>query len=183
MKGIVFQLLEKVVSHHHGEAAWDRLLTDAGLDGVYTSLGSYDDAQLGQLVAAASHRLGLPPADIIRWFGREAMPLLAKQYPKVFAPHAETRAFVLTLNSIIHPEVRKMYPGADVPNFDFDPSSADVLVMRYHSARRMCSFAEGLLLGAADHFGEEALIEHPRCMHRGDAECELRIRFRRLLPA
>jgi len=177
MKGIVFRLLETVVTKHHGEATWDRLLTDAGLDGAYTSLGSYDDAELGKLVHAASQRLQLPPADIIRWFGREAMPLLSATYPMVFAPHRQTRAFVLTLNSIIHPEVRKLYPGADVPNFDFDTSSPEVLVMRYRSARRMCSFAEGLLLGAADHFRETAHIDHPRCMHRGDPECELRIRF------
>lgn len=177
MKGIVFQLLEKVVTTHHGEAVWDTLLLDAKLDGVYTSLGSYDDSQLTALVTAASQRLNLPPADIIRWFGREAMPLLAAAYPAVFAPHRGTRAFVLTLNSIIHPEVRKMYPGADVPNFDFDTSDPDVLVMHYRSARRMCSFAEGLLLGAADHFQETAQIEHPLCLHRGDPECVLRIRF------
>lgn len=177
MKGIVFRLFETVVTQHHGEGMWDALLQDAQLEGVYSSLGSYEDAELGKLVQAASQRLQLPPQDIVRWLGREAMPILATTYPKVFAPHQTTRGFVLTLNSIIHPEVRKLYPGADVPNFDFDTSSPDVLVMRYRSARKMCSFAEGLLLGASDHFRETAHIEHPRCMHRGDAECELRISF------
>lgn len=71
-----------------------------------------------------------------------------------------------------------MYPGASVPDFDFDASDPDVLVMHYHSARRMCAFAEGLLLGAADHYGEALEIDHPRCLHRGDPHCELRLRFR-----
>lgn len=177
MKGIVFHLLHQVVADHYGEKTWDALLTDAGLEGAYTSLGSYEDGELFKIVDAASRRLDLPPADIVRWFGRHAVPLLARHYPKVFTPHTNTRSFVLTLNSVIHPEVRKMYPGADVPNFDFDTTSASVLVMHYRSKRRMCSFAEGLLLGAADHFHEAALIEHPQCMHRGDAACELRIRF------
>lgn len=177
MKGIVFHLLEQVVTKHYGEKTWDTLLLDAGLEGVYTSLGSYDDAELFKIVGAASQRLGLPPGDIVSWFGRNAMPLLSHHYGKVFANHTSTRAFVLTLNSIIHPEVRKMYPGADVPNFDFDTSSPDVLVMHYRSKRQMCSFAEGLLLGAADHFQETAHIDHPLCMHRGDPHCELRIRF------
>ncbi len=177
MKGIVFQLLEQVVTQHHGEAAWDRLLTEAGMEGAYTSLGNYEDAELFKIVGVASRHLNLPPADVVRWFGRNAIPLLSRQYARVFTPHRCTRDFVLTLNSVIHPEVRKMYPGADVPNFDFDTSSADVLIMHYRSKRKMCSFAEGLLLGAADHFCETAHIDHVRCMHRGDAECELRIGF------
>lgn len=177
MKGIVFHLLHQVVAKQHGEKTWDALLTEAGLEGAYTSLGSYDDGELFKIVGAASRRLALPPADVVRWFGRGAIPLLAEHYPRVFAPHAQARAFVLTLNSVIHPEVRKMYPGADVPNFDFDTSSPDVLVMHYRSKRRMCSFAEGLLEGAADYFHETARVEHTQCMHRGDPQCELRIRF------
>lgn len=177
MKGIVFQLLHQVVAKKYGEPVWDTLLTDAGVEGSYTSLGSYDDSELGKIVGAASRRLGLPADDIVRWFGREAMPLLAGHYPKVFEPYSDTRTFVLTLNSIIHPEVRKMYPGAEVPDFDFDTSSPEELVMNYRSKRRMCSFAEGLLQGAAAHYRQAAIIAQPKCMHRGDECCELRIRF------
>lgn len=177
MKGILFQVFETVVTKHHGAAAWDRLLTKSGLEGVYTSLGSYDDAEFNQLIAATAEDLAMPPQDIVRWLGREALPLLAEHYPKGLAAHTTTRGFVLTLNHIIHPEVRKMYPGAKAPLFEFDSSSPDWLVMRYRSARRMCAFAEGLILGAADHFRETAQLEHPLCMHRSDAFCELRIRF------
>jgi len=41
MKGIVFNLLEEVVTTHHGSDTWDLLLDTARLDGAYTSLGSY----------------------------------------------------------------------------------------------------------------------------------------------
>ena len=33
MKGIVFNLLEQVVTDAHGVAAWEDLLDDAGVDG------------------------------------------------------------------------------------------------------------------------------------------------------
>ena len=49
--------------------------------------------------------------------------------------------------------------------------------MGYRSPRKMCSFAEGLLLGAADHFGERLTIEQPACMKRGDDQCVLEIAF------
>ena len=38
MKGIVFNLLEEVVTEAYGADAWDSLLDAAGLDGAYTSL-------------------------------------------------------------------------------------------------------------------------------------------------
>ena len=106
MKGIVFNLLGDIVSRQYGANIWDDLLDAAGVDGSYTSLGSYPDEELGKLVGAASARLGTPPQDIVRWFGREALPLLAAKYPQFFTPHRDTRSFVLTLNAIIHPEVR-----------------------------------------------------------------------------
>ena len=175
MKGIVFNLLEELVTREHGADAWDDLLDEACLDGAYTSLGSYPDAELGGLVAAASKALDLPPVEVVRWFGRSAMPLFATSHPDVFTAHQGTRSFLLTLNDMIHPEVRKLYPGADVPDFDYDTTSADMLVMRYRSARQMCAFAEGLIHGAADHFGEQATIEQPSCMHRGDDHCVLEV--------
>ncbi|MFN2628903.1 MAG: V4R domain-containing protein [Gaiellaceae bacterium] len=51
--------------------------------------------------------------------------------------------------------------------------------MDYYSPRKLCAFAEGLLLGAGDHYGETVAIEQPKCMHRGDPRCHLEIRFSR----
>jgi predicted hydrocarbon binding protein len=41
----------------------------------------------------------------------------------------------------------------------------------------MCSFAEGLLQGAAEHYGERLSIAQPLCMKRGDEQCLLEIAF------
>lgn len=177
MKGIVFDLLEEIVVREHGEETWDLLLERSGLDGAYTSLGNYPDAELAALVAAASDALGLPPRDIVRWYGRNAMPLFAERYPALFSPHSDARSFVLTLNEIIHPEVRKLYPGADTPTFEFDASQPGHLTMEYHSKRKLCAFAEGLLHGAGDFYGQRLHIEQPECMDRGDRRCLIEIAF------
>jgi hypothetical protein len=177
MKGIVFNLLEEIVVREHGDEMWDALLEAASVDGAYTSLGNYPDADLMALVGAASQALSLPGDDVVRWYGRNALPLLAERYPVFFAPHDDARAFVLTLNEIIHPEVRKLYPGAETPAFKFDATDPERLVMDYRSSRRLCAFAEGLLLGAGDHFGQQVEIAQPECMHRGDARCLLEIGF------
>jgi hypothetical protein len=171
MKGIVFNLLEQAVVEEHGEDTWDALLEAAGVDGAYTSLGNYPDEELGRLVSAASAALETPPEDVVRWFGRTALPLLAQQYPQFFDPHTSSRSFMLTLNDIIHPEVRKLYSGAEVPVFTYYPAPDDALLMGYKSTRKLCHFGEGLIEGAAAHYNEDVLVEQPKCVLRGDDQC------------
>ena len=74
MKGVIFNLLEEVVVSAHGDQAWDDLLDAAGLDGVYTSLGSYDDTDMQQLVSAAGGALSMSDDEVLRWFGHQAIP-------------------------------------------------------------------------------------------------------------
>jgi predicted hydrocarbon binding protein len=176
VKGIVFNLLEEAVSSTYGDAAWDRLLDAAGLEGAYTSLGSYDDAEIAALVRAAADALDIPEDTVLRWFGRRAMPLLARRYPVIFDSHANVRSFLLSLNSIIHPEVCKLYPGARTPVFAFDTSVAGVLKIGYDSPRRLCALADGFMHGAATHFGERIELEQHECMHRGDRRCVFHVR-------
>jgi hypothetical protein len=177
MKGIIFNLLEEVVTQAHGCDVWDQLLEAAGVSGAYTSLGNYPDDELYRLVGAASAALHQPADAVVRWFGVQALPMLVQKYPGFFAPHRSTRAFVLTLNAIIHPEVRKLYPGAEPPMFDFETSPSDRLIMNYRSKRKLCALAEGFVEGASAHFGESVSMAHPQCMNRGDEACRLEFSF------
>lgn len=175
MKGIVFNLLESIVTREHGLATWDALLERTKLDGTWTSLGTYADEELNKLVGAASSALSIPAAEVVRWFGRQALGLFVERYPQFFEPHTTTRGLLLTLNNIIHPEVRKLYPNADVPEFDFDTSSDEILLVGYRSHRKLCAFAIGLIEGTAAHYGERATVEHRTCMLNGDPQCLLAV--------
>jgi hypothetical protein len=177
MKGIVFNLLEQAVADKYGEDTWDALIDAAGVDGSYTAVGSYPHEEILAIVKAASDALGADADDLVRWFGRAALPMLAERYPVFFEGHDNTRAFLLTLNGVIHPEVRKLFPGAYAPSFDFDTSDTGRLSLSYRSHRNLCSFAEGLIEGSADRFGEAVTIEQPSCSKRGDELCVMNIRF------
>jgi heme-NO-binding protein len=113
----------------------------------------------------------------VRWFGRAAIPLLAERYPEFFEGHRTTSTFLLTLNDIIHTEVRKLFVGADVPHFDLRAPAAEVVSLGYASSRRLCSLAEGFIEGVAAHFGEKVAIEQTTCMKRGDEGCLLLCSF------
>jgi len=173
VKGIIFNLLEDVVTAEHGVEQWEDVLDCAGLDGSYTAVGSYNDAEFLALVSALPGSASMSPGDRLRAFGRSAMGLLAQRYPVFFNGHTATRSFVLTLNQIIHPEVRKLYPGADVPVFDFDddPGEPQTVIIGYRSARHLCQLAEGFVQGAADYFGEHVRLSQSHCMRHGEERC------------
>ena len=175
MKGIVFNLLQESIEKLFGEEAWDSLLDASGLSGAYTSLGSYPDQELFTLVEATSVLVKKDQAEILRCFGRTAMPMLQTRYPEFFTMHRSARSFILSVNDIIHPEVRKLYAGASCPHFHFDEDTEGRLLLGYRSPRQLCQLAHGFIEGSLDYFGEQATIEHLLCMHRGDGICRMSI--------
>ena len=191
MHGIVFNLLEHVVTEEHGEAAWDDLLARAGAAGCWTAVGSYPDADLMRLLEALPGAAERGRDETLRAFGCAAMGRLSVLYPQFFAPHERTTPFLLTLNDIIHPAVRCLYPGADVPVFDVDldldvAGDGSRLVLGYRSGRRLCHLAEGFVAGAAAHFGERVALAQTQCMLDGAPTCLLTLAFTPLsapLPA
>lgn len=177
MKGVVFNLLEAVVERRFGPDAWDELLAGAGLDGAYASIASYDDAEFAVLLAGMEARLGLSRGAALRWFGESAMPLLKERYPALFAPHNSSRGFVLSVNNVIHPEVRKTYAGAACPMFGFREEADGTVCVAYGSSRRMCDLAEGFVRGAASLFCEEVEVTHKSCMNHGAEKCLMELRW------
>ncbi|WP_066555087.1 heme NO-binding domain-containing protein [Croceicoccus bisphenolivorans] len=179
MKGIVFNLLEEVVTADLGADAWFELVEASAVSGVYTSVGSYPDEDLYKLVEVASQGLGLSPDEILRDFGRKAMPLLAARYGALFSGHEHSRSFILSVNDIIHPEVRKLYSGAACPHFHFQQGANGRLMVGYRSPRNLCQLAHGFVHGAADHFGNEVEITHDLCMKDGDPICRMALEWSR----
>lgn len=181
MKGIIFNLLEEVMSAEAGEAAWDRILDRAGIDGAFTSLGNYPDEDFMKLVGVIAQANRKTDHQVLAWFGRQAMPHLAERYPEFFGGQQSLRSFLLSLNEVIHAEVRKLYPGADVPVFGFEtPAGAaahDTLIIHYRSKRRLCALAVGFINGAADRFQEPVAIRQSRCMLEGAEACVIECRF------
>lgn len=174
MKGVVFNLLEETVTRAFGADTWDALVDASGVSGAYTSLGNYPDAEIEALVAAAMAALSLNRDQVLRWFGQNAIPVLAELYPDFFRA-ADARAFTEGVNSIIHAEVRKLYPGAACPHFRLSQGASGDLVMDYLSTRNMCALAQGFVEGTATWYGEQADFRHTACTAHGDPHCTFAI--------
>ncbi len=129
------------------------------------------------LVDTAAAATGQSASQVLRWFGRQGLPVLVERFPQFVAGHNHARGFISSLNTIIHPEVRKLYTGAVCPHFHFNDGPDGALLMGYQSPRRMCALAEGMITGASDLFDETVHIEHLACMLDGQPLCRLAVRW------
>jgi hypothetical protein len=158
VKGVVFNVVEEVVTELYDAATWDDLLAAAEVDGAYTALGNYGDDELLGIVDAAAAATGMALDDLWRTVGRLALPRLAARLPDLAAQAGDARSFLMAVNDIIHPEVRALYPESVPPVFEFEMSAAHLLV-RYRSARRLDALAQGLMIGCGDLFDEVVHVE------------------------
>jgi len=177
MKGIVFNLLGEMVEEEFGLEAWDGILDKTGLDGQFIASETYSDEDLFALVGAAHEATGIEAKELIRSFGRFLLPEFKKQAPQFFEGHTDLKSFLLTVDRVIHVEVRKLHPGVQLPEFTYESESDSQLTMYYKSPRKLCHLSEGLIDAAAEHFKTKYELVHDQCMHDGADRCELKIKI------
>lgn len=160
MKGIVFtEFLEMVEDNFSPEVA-DGIIADADLPGggAYTAVGTYPHAEMGKLVIALSKRTGVNVPDLLKAYGRHLFGRFLAGYPQFFMGVKTSFEFLKTIEGVVHVEVRKLYPDAELPSFETVEIAADHLRMTYRSPRCLGDFAEGLIEGCFDHFDERVSL-------------------------
>ena len=171
MKGIVFNVVESIIEREFGGEMWDTLIDEAKVDGAYTSLGNYPDEDLYALIDVASRKMDLSASEMLKWIGRRAMPRFQEALPYIFENYHHSEDFIKDVNNIIHPEVKKLYPGAICPHFHMVQTSQKSLMLVYKSSRKLCALAEGFMESSAALYGNEMKIQQTECIHEGKERC------------
>lgn len=160
MKGIVFTEFMELVETRMGLDMLDRIITEADLpnDGAYTAVGTYDHAELVRLVQALSNASGMSMSQLIHLFGEHLFQRFSVGYKALFADSHNTFDFLSRIDDVIHVEVRKLYPDAELPTLPCERPAPGTLVMLYSSPRGFGDLAEGLIAGCIRHFGENIQV-------------------------
>lgn len=164
MKGIVFTEFLEMVEASFGPNVADQMIVDSAVPsgGVYTSVRTYDHKELVAMVVQLSALTKTPPPVLVSAFGRYLFGRFATLYTTFFTGVTSSFAFLHNIESYIHPEVRKLYPDAELPHFDVRDLEPGGLEMIYRSSRHFADLAEGLILGCVAHFKEAiALTREP----------------------
>ncbi|MDA1265814.1 MAG: heme NO-binding domain-containing protein [Planctomycetota bacterium] len=155
MKGIVFTEFLDLVETAFGYETVDEILIEANpaSGGAYTSVGTYDHRELIDLVVALSARTGTAIPELMHAFGKHLFGRFVEGFPSFFEDTDDPLAFLASVENVIHVEVRKLYPDAELPTFDHEHTEGGI-ELTYRSPRPFATFAEGLIEGCIEHFGK-----------------------------
>ena len=154
MKGVIFTELFNLVENLKDADFVDDLIEECNLPsgGAYTSVGTYDYAEMQTLVFALAEKTGLPVPALMEAFGRFLFSRFHVLYPALFAGHSCPIEFLAQIEAVIHKEVLKLYPEAQLPSFDILEHSSTTITLQYKSCRGLAPLALGLIQGCIAHF-------------------------------
>lgn len=182
MVGLIQKVLFDLLAEHGGAAAVAEVRRRAGVpeDRRFRLDEVYPDDEWQRLLAAAGAVLGKSQDEIERiyagFFGRDSL----RRWPVWFEMSATARQFLERQQTIHNTFATGMRdPGARANIRDkFRLESRDhELITHYRSPNQLCGLYKALAQWVLDHYREEAQIEETRCTKRGDAECEIHIRW------
>ena len=160
MKGIVFTEFLELVEEKFGYEMVDKIIRESDLEsnGIYTSIGTYDSAEMHTMVGKLNELTEVPIPKLLNLFGHHLFATFAKNYSTFFQPFSHAFDFLKTLHNHIHVEVQKLYPDAELPDFEYDRISDNQLVMIYTSKRKMSDLAVGLLEACHQYYEHDFSI-------------------------
>lgn len=160
MKGVVFTEFMSFVEDGYGADMVDDVveMSDLPSGGAYTSVGTYPHTEMYELVGSLTKLSGAHMESVLVEFGRHLSRRFARSFPNFFSERNGLFDFLTSVDGHIHVEVRKLYPDAELPSFVVNSVDEQRMEFDYSSCRPLGSLAKGLIMGAAEHFGENVDI-------------------------
>lgn len=177
MKGIVFVKFNEFIEELWGDEFWDELLDEADLpsEGIYTTVGTYDDQELFSLIGLVVEKKGISGVEAQQAFGKWVFKELYNVAPAGAHDFKDVFEFLHAVQDFIHVEVKKLNPDAILPEFTFLSETPTTLSLHYQSPRKLCFFCEGIIYGLAEHTQQSIEVTHQECEHQGDERCVLQV--------
>lgn len=180
MQGSIYTSFSEMIIDKMGMEQWNELLekTNPPSKGVYTSGQQYEDSELINMVVELSNKTGIEVEKLVEAFGQYLFDSLYKSSPVDVSKMDNLREFLLSIDQVIHVEVKRLHPNAYLPKFEYEEGDNGELIMYYTSKRKLCHASVGLIYGAAKKFNQVIKIGHPECMHDGAERCKLVVDFK-----
>lgn len=155
MYGMVNKAIEDMVCANHGEAVWEQIKAEAGVDvDVFMSNEGYPDEITYQLVGAASKILKLPADAILEAFGEHWVLHTAQEgYGGLMQAAGKSLPEFLANLPNFHSRVAMIFPKLRPPRFQCTDVTASSLRLHYFTHRpALTPFVVGLMKGLGRMF-------------------------------
>ncbi|MBV5314225.1 MAG: heme NO-binding domain-containing protein [Prolixibacteraceae bacterium] len=161
MKGIIFTEFIEMVEAKFGMEITDAIIQNSQLKsgGIYTAVGTYDFGEMVSLVVNLSKKTKIEVPLLLNVFGEHLFGHFTKNYKSMIGHSKNTFDMLEIIDQVIHVEVEKLYPDAQLPKITTSRISENEMILDYCSERKMADLAYGLILGCQTHFKEEFRID------------------------
>ena len=160
MKGVVFTEFMELVEGNFGMQVADCVVTKGCPfhQNGFTSVGNYNHEYLINMVSHLSKEVNLEANDLVHAFGRHLFASFSRENPHYTDGVDSTFDLLLRVERVIHVEVRKLHPDAELPHFKFPPADEGCMNIEYISSRPFAQLCHGLIEASIEHFGEDLEI-------------------------
>ena len=185
MIGLIQKILLDLVEEKAGPEAVTAIKRAAGVppDRIFRLGEVYSDTEWQNLLSATCRVLGGNEEQVMELyadvFGRDALI----RFSKWFEMSANSREFLerqITIHNVFASGVRDPDSRKAVVDKFHIETFDDKIVTHYRSPNKLCSLYKALARWMFKFYGDEAVIEETRCMHRGDEECEIHVIWKKI---
>lgn len=180
MIGLIQHILSCLAHSRGGTEAVNAIRAGAGVapDRVYRIRESYSDEEFSRLLHSTLAHFAWDEDTFAKAFAEVFLADALERWPEWFRTAPDARAFlerqVAIHNTFASGQADPAVRDAVNDKFRIE-RRADRHVTHYRSPNRVCCLYKALARGVLSHWGEEARLEEPRCMHRGDPACEIHV--------
>lgn len=177
MYGVIFDFLRSyVIERHGGRDTWDALLKEAGIGyKVYFPVAQYPDEEIVNLASTAARMLNAPLPAVLEDFGDFVGPSLVTYYEMFVRPEWRTFEVLENASNKIHDAIHRHNPRRNPPELRTTRQGEHRMLLTYHSERRLCFVAKGIVKGLSKKYGEDIEVRETQCMHYGAERCHFEI--------
>ena len=178
LHGSIFVFLKRFVESRYDYSTWLKLLEKAEIDRESYNLHEmYPTGELNAIVAMASEITGITETELHEEFGEFLVPDLLLMYRKNIDPSWRTFEMLLHTEAVMHGAVRKEDSRTSPPILNISKVHSKLLVIDYHSKRRMAGIAIGIIKGIARYYNEAEMVQVIPVTSRSAERVQLRIEF------
>jgi predicted hydrocarbon binding protein len=175
MQGFVFSEFQEYVQRTYGFETWDEIAKKLNLEGRnYGLFHSYPTEDLEHMISTLSMSINKPYQEILEEFGSFTAPKLWRISKRMIPSKWSLPDLLANLMGFTNQLLAHAISGVDAPpTMRCERTGPDQVTIHYFSPRKMCYFGKGIVKGLGKQYGSEVSVTEPKCLLRGDSECEI----------
>ncbi|WP_162055356.1 heme NO-binding domain-containing protein [Pontibacter pamirensis] len=179
MHGSIFVFLKRFVEYKHNYNTWVDVLEEVGLRNrvPYQMNEVYPTSELFIIMSAAARVQGVSDPVFQEKFGEFLVPDLLLVFKRFIDPSWRTQEMLLHIGSHMHAGIKRENDATNPPPLHVSKVGKNMLVIDYHSKRRMAGFAVGIIKGLAQYFDEGEKINVLPSTEPNAERVQIRIEF------